>query len=132
MALDEIPQFHGGASITKSSKKKTGKLWLYLILAAFLIFDAVIAIYYFSAQSSRYGGLDGCFLTSDGIPLEGATVKVGETSTTTYIDGCFFFAELPAGRSQLMLAGNSGEIVFTQEVEIPADQALGLGSITLP
>jgi hypothetical protein len=135
MTLEQIPQYTGGKPITDSSLRGwLGRhdVVLLVSIAVLLVLDAAVAGYFLTIGRTSPGGLDGCLYTASGQPMPGATVAVGNYTTATYPDGCFFFAELPAGQNDLIVQGETGDVIFSQSVDIPSDQALGLGSITVP
>lgn len=76
-----------------------------------------------------YGGLDGCLQTGEGAPIA-ATVEVAGQSTTTYADGCFFFAALPSGSHTLRIR-ISDKVIWQDSVAIEAGQATALETLSL-
>jgi len=76
------------------------------------------------------GGLDGCLRSTSGAPLT-ARVRVAGQSIVTASDGCFFFASVPAGPQIVIVdaTGQTGE--WQRKVDIVADQAVGLGDVTV-
>lgn len=135
MEMNELPQYNAGKPITDSSLRgwmgrRRGAI--FAVMAALLALDIFAILYFQVFSAAPPGGLDGCFVDADGQPIVGATVRVGEYQTATYPDGCFFFAELPAGPHDLAVTGADGETLFSRAVDIPPDDAFALETVTLP
>jgi hypothetical protein len=133
MAFENSPRLNN-----PSKPVRTFSSWLYKLRPALLaltvllvIFDILFLVYKIAPDKfiRPFGGLDGCLVTSSGVPVT-ATVWVDNISNPTYEDGCFFFAMLTPGKHQFQIQTEAG-IVYTQTVVIPSDQAVGLGTIQI-
>lgn len=76
------------------------------------------------------GGVDGCITDILGNPLTG-TVKVGTRSKPIYNDGCFFFKSLAPGTYHMKVVTTGGK-TLNKTFKIVSDQAISLGTITVP
>ena len=129
--------FENSPSLEEPEKPRINfKRWLYLnrrILLAVIGAVIVIALVIIGLVSptlhpAAAGGLDGCLQTSAGKPLT-TTVRIAAISRATSADGCFFFPGIPAGDYQLIISTAPRDV--TIPVKIEANQAVGLGTITV-
>ncbi|MBP1467318.1 hypothetical protein EYB53_016515 [Candidatus Chloroploca sp. M-50] len=104
------------------------RFWIWGAVAGIVLLELLLVVWLLFPAAP--GGLDGCLASPEGAPVM-AMVTVGTQRKATYADGCFFFAELPPGRQQVVLEPVVGAPVRF-EVEIVSDQALTLGTLMIP
>ncbi|NTU54970.1 MAG: carboxypeptidase regulatory-like domain-containing protein [Anaerolineales bacterium] len=133
MAFENSPKLKN-----PSKPVRTFSGWVYSLRVALLGFTVLLVVFDFLFLAYKIepdwftrpsGGLDGCIATSSGAPVA-ATVWVDNNSRSTFEDGCFFFASLTPGEHQFQVQTEAG-IVYIQTVDIPSDQAIGLGIIQI-
>lgn len=98
---------------------------LTLLLAAFTLLAYLLG----RPPDLGVGGLEGCLAAGDGSPRV-AEIRLAGYSKMTGADGCFFFAALPPGNYEMQVLLENGE-AWSTPVEIVADQALNLGTLTV-
>ena len=129
--------FQSSPKLDNPSKPvRTFSGWLYALRPAFLTLTVLLILFDIAYMALRTrgagnplppGGLDGCITTKSGTPLVG-TAKVGEVSSLTDENGCFFFPALQPGTQQLQITSDTG-IVYQQAVSIVSNQAVELGTL---
>lgn len=135
MAFSESPKFSGGEIVSRPSLgswMKKNRRWLLVIIAILVVVDSFVVSYASNptAYQPEPGGMDGCLLTTDGQPASGS-VRVDGILRPIYLDGCFFFPSLSAGKHQFSVETGGG-VFLTQDVTIPSGDAIGLGTLSLP
>ena len=131
--------FENSPSLNDPEKPRTPfSRWLYLkrrsLLALVVVAGVLLLVVSGLAvgpalQAARPGGLDGCLQTPDGKPLV-TTVTIGTFTRSTYADGCFFFASIAPGETQLVISTVPQAMLIP--VKIEANKAVDLGTITVP
>ncbi len=135
MAFEESPQLDG--SERKSNRAVRGWIArharLLLVLAAlFLLAEVLVAAYFYltGVLKEPPGGVDGCLVGLDQSPVQ-ATIKVGNITTTSSSDGCFFLPELSPGPQTVEIMPSKGE-PFIIMITIISAEAVSFGTITVP
>ena len=104
---------------------------LYSVIGLLAIILIGVVFFYLATRPTELpvGGLDGCVVSTDGVPLV-SMVEVGKHSKPTLSDGCFFIAAIPPGEYQINIKPSLGG-EWTQTIQIISGQAVALGEITI-
>lgn len=135
MAFSESPKFKGGQVVSRPTLGNwmvKHRRWVLVLIATLLVVDIFVVNYASNpaAYQPEPGGMDGCLLTSDGQPAFGS-VRVDDILRPIYLDGCFFFPRLSAGKHQFSVE-TSDSVFLTREVTILSGEAIELGTLSLP
>ncbi len=129
--MENSPKLDGTPSVqvnlTKSVYNYRRSIILLVVTMGLLLTVAILVIS--RPREIPAGGLDGCVVSPDGVPLV-AMVVVAKQSKSTFSDGCFFFADLPPGQHAVVIQPTLGGEWYGM-VEIVSGKAVGLGEITI-
>jgi len=93
---------------------------LLVILISIAVAASGLVLYYYMSLPRAVGTITGTVTQVGGIPIEGATVTAGTTSTTTNSTGGYVLPDLPEGRYTVTVT--FGTVTVQKEVEVLGDQ----------
>jgi|GEM_PF-1621611 hypothetical protein len=132
MSFEKSPSFDD-LEKRKPEKKNPFPHWLLrVLLIAVAVLGSGILLFSGVKLGARAsvppGGLDGCLVNAAGNPIV-AEMSFGDQSTESFEDGCFFFYELAAGNSELIVRHGGEDRVFP--IEIISGRAVTLGEMVI-
>jgi len=107
------------------------RILLYSLMGLLVVIFLGVVFSHLATRPSELpvGGLDGCVISPDGVPLV-SSVEIGKQNKSTFSDGCFFFAAVPPGEYLITIKPSLGG-EWSQKITILSGQAVALGEITI-